>query len=223
VGAQIRIEDLVDRITNLESRLKIQETTSRLQTSSLQDGTLTLQDANGLAVVTLGKQADGTHGIQVANVNGRTLFQVTSENGQTAPYDTLAAQSSVNALLSGSAAQGFRPGTNAGAFTELWRTDFYSNGAQVDYDLTAYANGGNMSWQIVAYEYGGGTPVAVASGTETTNVQRQGTFTISSASLVPGTGSDQAGRYLTIRVQGRLNSGATTADIVLNAPFVNHN
>jgi hypothetical protein len=188
----------------------------------VRNGAITLQDANGVGIVVLGKQANGHHGIGVYDPSGQTLFLVTSEDGQVAPHGTVPLYWSLNGLLTGSATQSFRPGTNNAAFTELWRGDFWSFGSKVDYDLTVFANGGNMSWQIKCFETGGGTPtVVVGPNTETTNVQRAGTFTIPTAGLVSGT--DPAGRFMTIRIEARLNSGATTADVTPNTPFTSHN
>jgi len=179
------------------------------------------RDASSDPLVYVGQLPDGTHGLMVLNANGRVLFKVTSEGGQIAPSPTLAAQSA-SGYLSGSASQGFRPGSPLGTYVELWRTDFWSVGSKIDYDLSVYANAGNMTWQILCYEYGGASStVAVGPTTETTNTQRSGTFTIPTAGLANGT--DPAGRNMTIRVQAKINSGATTADVAVNGPFINHN
>jgi hypothetical protein len=196
------------------------ESTSRLQSSSIKEGTLRLLDSAGNSIVVLGKQDDGaSHGISVWNANGRSLMWVTSEQGQRAPVSYAAATPNGSASVAGS----LRPGTSSASFFELWRADLYSIGSLVNYDITAFANGGNMDWRILAYEYYAGTPIVVASGNETTNVQRTGAITIPSTCLNPGTGSDPAGRNLTLRVEAKKNSGASTVDIAMSAQFANYN
>jgi hypothetical protein len=222
MGEMVRSDDFASTLADHERRLKVQESTSRLISSSIRDGSLTLQDANGVGIVVLGKQPNGTHGISVLDANGQTLFRITSEEGQVAPRGTVPISWSLGSFLAGSTTQSFRPGTSNAAFTELWRGDFWSVGSKVDYDLTAYANGGNMTWQIKCYEVSGGTPtVVVGPTTETTNAQRSGTFTIPAACLASGT--DPAGRFMTVRVEAKLNSGAITADMTPNTPFTSHN
>jgi hypothetical protein len=235
---------LESTLADLERRLQIMERTSRNALSSIRDGALTIQDAAGNPVVVIGKQADGTygvrsldasgrtlvslgqvpggaHGIQVANVNGRVLFQVTSENGQAAPYAFVPAITGVNDVISGGAS-GFRPGTTNAAFTELWRADFYSVGPNVNYDFSFWAAASSMDWRILAFEETTGTPTVVASGTETTNVARQGTFSLPAACLIAGTGTDPVGRFMTLRLEAKKNSGASTVDVSQNAPYFNH-
>jgi hypothetical protein len=75
VGAQVRPDDLVDRIVDLESRLKIMETTSRLQSSSIRDGLLSIGDASGVTRAEIGKFADGHYGIRTVLPDGTELFR----------------------------------------------------------------------------------------------------------------------------------------------------
>lgn len=179
--------------------------------------------ATGNELIRLGRLDDGTHGLLIKDLAGRTMFKVTAENGQTAPRVGLPIYPNSQAYLTGQTVNAFRPGTNSATMFELWRTDFYSIGPIVSYDLIAFANGGNMTWRILCYEYGGGTPTVVVGPTvETTSVQRQGTFTIPAACLIPATGSDPAGRRMTMRIEAQLNSGAVTADIAVNAPPINY-
>lgn len=219
MGEAVIPDNILDTINKLEERVRTLESASRLQSSSLRDGTLTMQDQNGFGVVYLGKLTDGTHGISVNDSSGRVLFRVSSERGQVAPFALAAPLPSLDGVVSGTT-NSFRPGTSSVAFVELWRSDLFTVGPTVNYDFTMFANGGNMSWQLLCYEYVGGAQTVVASGTETTNVQRQGTFTIPAACLLSGT--DPVGRYLTIRVQAKRNSGAFTSDVQANAPFYNY-
>jgi hypothetical protein len=214
MGQIIKSDDFADQIADLQRRMRVQESTSRLISSSIRDGSLTLQDANGAGIVVLGKQADGKHGIAVFDVTGQTLFRVTSEDGQTFPRALIPCESSVSCTLSGSSTQGFRPGTASASFVPLWIGRFSSVGPTVDYDLTAFANGGNMSWQITCNEFGMGDVVVVGPNVETTNVARTGSFTLGAGNLLSG--ADPAGRQMVFKVWARINSGATTADVVLN-------
>lgn len=221
MGEAVIPTDILYKIKTLEERIQVLESTSRLQTSSLRDGTLTLQDQTGTNLVYLGKQPDGTHGIAVLDQNGRILFKVTAESGQVAPFAF--AVPIANGGVIASTANAFRPGTHFATFTELWRSDFFSVGDQVDYDIETFPNSGNMDWEIVCYEYGGGVPVVVASGNDTATTQHQGTFTIPVAGLSPlATSTDVAGRFMTIRVLAKQNSGALSVDVSINGPFTNH-
>lgn len=220
-----------DRLKAIELRLDLLERHNPLDNSSVRNGQITLQDANGVGIVVLGRQANGHHGIGLFDTNGQTLLYSTSEDGQTAPWGSIGVQPGGSALVSGTA-NSFRPGTNAATFTELWRADFYSTGQVVEFDFTVYPNAGNMDWQIKCYQ-ANGTPTVVGSYTptgggsqswpqnETANTQRSGSFVIPAAGLVSGT--DPAGRRMTLRVEARKNSGATTIDVAVNAPFLNHN
>lgn len=180
-------------------------------------------DSDGVPLVTVGQLGGGEVGIDIRNSAGRILQRVDNVNGQYAPFALIPLLASGVSAVSSSTGS-FRPGTTSASVAELWRADFWSVGNQIEYDLEMYANGGNMSWQIQVYEYHGGTPVTVATGTETTNVQRQATFTIPTTCVTPdGTGIDDvAGRYLTVRVSAVRNSGASTVDIAQNAPLFNH-
>ncbi len=116
----------------------------------------------------------------------------------------------------------FRPGVTNGTMTELYRADFFVIGSQVVYDFTMFPNTSNMSWQIVTYEVSTSNSQVVASGTEASNTQRAGTFTIPPLSLISDGNSDVAGRYMTVRVQAQRNSGTSTVDIAQNGPLYNH-
>lgn len=181
-------------------------------------------DTNGVALVTVGQLGGGEVGIDIRNSAGRILQRVDNVNGQYAPFALIPLLPNGNNGISASSTGAFRPGTTSASVTELWRADFWSVGNQIEYDLEMYPNSGNMSWQIQVYEYQGGTPITVATGTETTIVQRQATFTIPTTCVTPdGTGVDDvAGRYLTVRVSALRNSGASTVDIAQNAPLFNH-
>jgi hypothetical protein len=220
VGELIGNDSLGTRLNDIERRLAVQEQTSRLISSSIRDGSITMQDANGVGIVVLGKLADGSHGIQVLNANGRTLFKVTSEGGQSAPFVSLPAVGS-QGLLSGSAS-GFRPGTNSATMVSMWAFDFWAVGPTIAYDFVVYANSGNITWQITCREMGGTDQIVVGPNIETTNVERQGTFTIPAAALAPGTGTDPAGRRMRMDFLIQKNSGASTADIALVSPPRNY-
>ncbi len=190
-------------------------------------GTRYFDPTTGAALVKLGNLGDGSYGIAVMNLAGRVVFRVDGVNGQSAPYLFAPGMpSGLNGVLNTSTPNSFRPGTTSATFVELWRADFFAIGNQVDYDLTMFANSGNMSWQIKSYQYISlsttGTPIVVASGTETTNVQRTGTFTIDPLSLLSDGSNDVAGRFMTVRVEAKKNSGSFTVDIAQNGPFYNH-
>jgi len=227
---------LINTIKDMQRRLAALETQPALNNAAVSGGQLTIQDGNYKPVVVLGKQADGTyglrwfdtsghllggvgqapdatHGIFVDDATGATLLKVTSENGQTFPRALIPCVTG-SGFLSGSASQGFRPGTTSATFVPIWVGRFSSVGPTVDYDITAYANAGNMSWQITCNEFGMGDVVVVGPNTETTNVGRSGTFTLGASNIASGT--DPAGRQMVFKVWARINSGATTGDVVLN-------
>jgi hypothetical protein len=211
----------LQRLKDLEARVDLLERHNPLDVSSVRNGQIKLLDANGNAIVVLGQQANGHHGIAVQDVNGQQVFTVTSEDGQLFPRALIPVTNTTSCLLSGNAAQGFRPGTSSASFLPLWIGRFSSVGPIVDYDLECYANGGNMSWQITCNEFGMSDVVVVGPNTETTNVQRTGTFTLGASNILSG--SDPAGRQMVFKVFARINSGATTADVTLNNVPTNHN
>jgi hypothetical protein len=210
-----------ERLKAIEARLDLLERRSLLDASSIKNGTLTLLDANGKSIVVLGLQGDGTHGISVTNANGRTLFKVTSEGGQSAPFVSLPGIGSQ--ALASNTANGFRPGTTNATMTSLFAFDFWSVGPTISYDFVVFANAGNISWQISCRDFNGGTDqVVVGPNVETTNVERSGTFTIPAAALAPGTGTDPAGRRIRMDFLAQRNSGTSTADIALVSPPRNY-
>jgi hypothetical protein len=170
-------------------------------------------DEAGDVLVRLGTLDDSTHGIEIRNGNGRTLFKVTSEDGQVAPFVNAVPVSSVGALVSG-LTNGFRPGTNSASFVSLWAHEFWSVGDQIDYNIVAWPNAGNMDWQITMHEIGASAVVAIGPNNETSNISRSGTFTIPTSALVSGT--DVSGRQMRMDIEARKNSGPTTVDVSQN-------
>jgi len=206
---------LAERLRHMEEKI------AALEGVPLVGSNLTALDAStGNVLVVAGVLPDGKHGFLVQNSNGRILFRVAAEDGQTAPIQYPPATPSTTGLLSG-AVNGFRPGTNSASGVSLWACEFWSVGPKIDYNFTAFANGGNMNWAITCNEVGGAV-LNHAVGSETTNVQRTGTFTISPSVLVAGTGSDPAGRRMRLDFVAAKNSGASTVDIQLNAPPRNY-
>jgi hypothetical protein len=198
----------------IERRVAVLETASRLYNSAIREGTLRIQDASGNPMVTLGKLDDGSYGIHIQNSNGRTLMKNDSVHGQTAPSAYPVPVSTVGSLLSG-AVYAFRPGTAQSSFNALWNLDFWSIGDKIDYAIQAYANGASMEWQITVQEVGAAAVVVAGPNAETTNVNRGGTVTIPASALVSGT--DPVGRRIRLSFWARRTSGAdpTTADIIL--------
>lgn len=197
---------------------KMQADIKALQTSQQ----FVVTNQSGVVVMRTGLLPDGTNGIQLYDVNGQTVFKVDDIDGQKFPQASIMPAPDGQAYLSGTTANAFRPGTASATMFELWRADFSSVGSKIDYNLLVFANGGNMTWQIQCCENGGGTlTTVVGPTTETSNANRAGTFTIPTAGLLSGT--DPVGRQITVRIQAQLNSGATTADVAVNIPFINHN
>jgi len=194
---------------------------SELEGGSLVGVTLQSKDpATGTPLVYAGTLPDGTHGFQVNDINGRIVFKVSAEHGQVAPLQLIPTTTGTAAVLSGTPGTGFRPGTAQTSFQTLHVCEFWSVGALVDWNLTAYANSNTMQWRITCREIGGTDQVVVGPNTETTNVQRAGTFTIPAAALVSGT--DPTGRHMRMDIQALWQSGlAGTVDIVLNNPPIN--
>ena len=197
-------------LRDYERRIRNLENSPQLTQASIKDGTLTVLDAAGNTVVMEGK-IGSAYGIKILNSNGRTIYQATND-GVVLPVQALPMTISGN----------IRPGTNSASFDELWRSDFYSVGSKVDYDFTAFPNAGNMDWIVYLYEKTTLPFTALTVTSLAANTQYAGTLTINPSSLIAGTGTDPAGRYMTVRVQAKKNSGASTVDIALNGNFVNH-
>lgn len=173
--------------------------------------------ATGQELVRLGLLSDGSYGLLLHNAAGRTVLRV-SNDGTFLPQIPIPMLPNPGASVGNGSTM--RPGTTSGTFTELWRGDFWSVGPTIFYDLLAYANAGDIDWEILCYENGGTPTVAVGPTNETSNMQRSGAFTIPTAGLVSGT--DPAGRPMTVRVLVRRNSGANAADMGVNAPCLNY-
>jgi hypothetical protein len=193
-----------------ERRLRNLENSPQLTNSSVKDGSTKYLDAAGNTVVVEGK-IGSAYGIKITNSNGRVIYQATTD-GTVLPTQALPMTISGN----------IRPGTTLATYDELWRSDFYSVGSKVDYDLTAYPNAGNMDFVIYLYERGTSPFTAFSVTGLTVNTVYSGTLTINPSALIPSTGTDPAGRYMTVRVQAKRNSGASTVDIALNGNFTNH-
>jgi hypothetical protein len=203
----------------IERRVAVLETSSRLYNSAIREGTLRIQDSSGNPMVTLGKLDDGTYGMLIQSSTGQTLFKVDSVNGQLAPTAILTPVVSVGALLSG-APNGFRPGTQSATYVSIWAHEFWSVGPKVDFNIVAYANAGDMDWRITAHEVGAPAVVVWGPLNETSNSTRNGTITIPASALLSGT--DVAGRRMRLDIEAKKNSGPSTVDISLNNPPRNY-
>ena len=201
IAAVLRDQDR--RIRNLEN-------SPNLTNSSIKDGTLAVLDSGGNTMVRLGK-VDSSYGIKVTTPTGAVVFEKLA-SGLTFPRQSLAMTISGN----------IRPGTTSAAYDELWRADFDSIGPSVNYDLTAFPNAGNMDFVILLYEKTTSPYTAFTVTALTANTQYSGTLTLNSASFIAGTGTDPAGRHMTLRIQAKRNSGASTVDVALNGNFVNY-
>lgn len=161
---------------------------------------------------------DGDHGLYVADANGRVLFRVTAEDGQTFPKMRIPIVPA--GLLSG-AANAFRPGIASGTFANVWSGWFSSVGNTVEYDFSFVPNGGSMEWRLLCNERGVLPTVVVGPNAESGTVQRAGTFVIPTVSLLSGT--DPAGRDMHFSCEIRNTGAATTVDAIPNISPVNYN
>ena len=206
-------------LRELEHRVAVLETSSRLYNSAIREGTLRIQDSSGNPMVTLGKLDDGSYGIIIQNSTPSTLMRVDSVSGQVFPRQLIPLVYPNSSLVSG-LTSGMRPGTNSATFVSLYTGRFSSVGNKIDYDITVFPNAGNMDWQIICQEFGVIGDQVIASGSgETANVQRTGVATLTAANLTSG--SDPAGRQMFITLQARKNSGPSTVDINMNNSMTN--
>lgn len=214
---------LANKIKEFDDRLLALETQPVLNNASIDDGTTTLFDANGNAILILGKQANGHHGSRLQMPDGHLLALTTAEDGQVFPRIPISLYPNGSALIGNR----MRPGTDQPTYTELWRGDFDCIGTLIDFDIFVFPNGGDMDWRILVYEYGAASNPVAGIAHELTNTQRGGptaTITIPATSLVTGTGTNPVGRSMTMRIEALLHPGGpTTADIAVNAPPINHN
>jgi hypothetical protein len=104
-------DSLATRLNDIERRLDVQERTSSLINASIREGRLTIQDANGVPVLTIGKQTDGTYGILLATPAGVALLKASSLSGMIAPRTPVV---SIDPFA-------FKTVT-AGVFTLTWRS-----------------------------------------------------------------------------------------------------
>jgi hypothetical protein len=220
MGEAVIPNDLGTLIKKLEARIDVLERTSRLITSSVKDGTLVFLDQFGNEIVALGRIGT-SHGIGVFDSAGKSLFYVTSEEGQLAPYSFAVPLPNGNNGLLSTQGGAFRLGTTSATMVEMYRADFFSVASTMEYDFNFLPGSAqSMSWQLTCYEYGG-TPQIVASGTEIVNVQRQSSFTLPTAGFITGSGTTPGGRLMTVRVSAQRNSGTTTVDVMANGPLTN--
>lgn len=197
-------------IRDQERRIRNLENSPQLTQASIKEGTLTVLDGSSNPAVQLGK-VDGSYGIKVTTPSGAVVYEKLA-SGLTFPRQALAMTISGNV----------RPGTTSATYDELWRADFDSIGPSVSYDITAFANAGNMDLVILLYERTTSPYTALTISGIAANTQYSGTLTLNSASFIAGTGTDPAGRHMTLRVQAKRNSGASTVDVALNGNFVNY-
>lgn len=200
-----------------EWRRDIERRLSAVEGAPLVGSNVTAFDESGNQLVTVGKLADGSYGIEIQNASGRTIMRVTSDAGQTVPPITpWVAQTGVVSGLT----NGFRPGTSSATYAATVGVYFWAVGDQVDYRMSAVPNGGNMSWEIGITEWDALTDTAlgveaIVAGptTETATTVRNGTFTIPASCLEAGTGDDPVGRFYKAVVYLKRNSGSTTVDV----------
>lgn len=89
MGEAVIPDGVLQLIKDLTNRVRILESASRLQTSSLRDGTLYLQDQNGANIVVLGKQGDGSHGVAMFAPAGFPIWEFVESKGLVYPASSV--------------------------------------------------------------------------------------------------------------------------------------
>lgn len=100
MSERILPETLTDIIRDFDRRLHALETSSRLARSSIRDGALTIEKADGTLISRLGKQPDNSYGLVHHHENGQILYQHSSLTGQAFPGVPLALAKNADPFIS---------------------------------------------------------------------------------------------------------------------------
>lgn len=216
-------QSLLTRLDDIERQLRDINQSAQTQYASIKDGTLTVLDAAGDTVIQIGKLTTGEYGISIYSSEGRKIYSVGQGITSAAPPGTVAMLPGTSAVTSGTS---FRPGTASAAFTTLWTGMFFSIGPDVSWAATIFPNGGNMDFRVRIQEAGAGTPTNVFLDQNiSANGNRSDNFTIPTACLIAGSGTDTVARFFILTFEAKRNSGASPVDIQptrmpFNANFV---
>ncbi len=215
-------DTLLTRLDELERQMRDLNQSAQTQYSSIKDGSLRILNEAGETVIDIGKTSDTNFGIIIYSPEGRQIFSA-GRGVSAAPPGIVPLVVGGSAVVSGTS---FRPGTTSASFTVIWTGTLFSIGPDVFWTVNIFPNSGNMDFRVRILEQGGGTATNVYLDTAiTANGNRNGTFAIPTACLVPATGTDPLGRFYTLTFEAKRNSGASPVDIQptsmpLNANFI---